>query len=92
MGAMGSDMAVETADVVIQTDEPGKVAEAVAIGKRTRRIVYQNIILAIGVKLIVMILEVWRGKSMGSCICRQWSSIACCYEQYTCILNEKSGI
>ena len=59
MGAMGSDMAVETADVVIQTDEPGKVAEAVAIGKRTRRIVYQNIILAIGVKLIVMILGVF---------------------------------
>ena len=59
MGAMGSDMAVETADVVIQTDEPGKVAEAVAIGKRTRRIVYQNIVFAIGVKLLVMILGVF---------------------------------
>lgn len=59
MGAMGSDMAVETADVVIQTDEPGKVAEAIAIGKRTRRIVYQNIVFAIGVKLLVMILGVF---------------------------------
>ena len=59
MGAMGSDMAVETADVVIQTDEPGKVAEAVAIAKRTRRIVYQNIVFAIGVKLLVMILGVF---------------------------------
>ena len=59
MGAMGSDMAVETADVVIQTDEPGKVAEAVAIGKRTRRIVYQNIVFAIGVKLLMMILGVF---------------------------------
>jgi Cd2+/Zn2+-exporting ATPase len=59
MGAMGSDMAVETADVVIQTDEPGKVAEAVAIGKRTRRIVYQNIVFAIGVKVLVMILGVF---------------------------------
>lgn len=56
MGAMGADMAVETADVVIQTDRPSKVAEAIAIGRHTRTIVKQNIGFAIGVKMAVMIL------------------------------------
>lgn len=58
MGALGSDMAVETADVVIQTDQPSRVAEAVTLGRRTRRIVIQNIAFAIGVKVLVMILGV----------------------------------
>ena len=58
MGKMGADMAVETADVVIQTDEPLKVAEAIAIGRCTRRIVLQNIIFAIGVKVLVMVLGI----------------------------------
>ena len=58
MGKMGADMAVETADVVIQTDDPLKVAEAIAIGRRTRRIVLQNIIFAIGVKVLVMALGI----------------------------------
>ena len=58
MGAMGSDMAVETADIVIQTDQPSRVAEAVTLGRRTRRIVSQNIALAIGVKVLVMLLGV----------------------------------
>lgn len=58
MGALGSDMAVETADVVIQTDQPSRVAEAVTLGRRTRRIVMQNIAFAIGVKVLVMILGV----------------------------------
>ena len=58
MGSLGSDMAVETADVVIQTDQPSRVADAVTLGKRTRRIVTQNIAFAIGVKLLVMILGV----------------------------------
>ena len=58
MGALGSDMAVETADVVIQTDQPSRVAEAVTLGRRTRRIVTQNITFAIGVKVLVMILGV----------------------------------
>ncbi len=56
MGGLGSDAAIETADVVIQTDQPGKVAEAIRIGKRTHRIVWQNISLAIGVKLLVLLL------------------------------------
>ena len=56
MGGLGSDAAIETADVVIQTDQPSKVAEAIKIGKLTRRIVWQNISLAFGVKLLVLIL------------------------------------
>lgn len=56
MGGLGSDVAIETADVIIQTDQPSKIATAIKIGKATRRIVIQNIILAFGVKLIVLIL------------------------------------
>ena len=58
MGGLGSDMAVETADVVIQTDQPSRVAEAVTLGKRTRRIVKQNITLALAMKVLVMVLGV----------------------------------
>jgi len=58
MGGLGSDMAIETADVVIQTDQPSRVAEAIAIGQRTGRIVKQNIIFAIAVKVLVMVLGV----------------------------------
>ena len=56
MGGLGSDAAIETADVVIQTDQPSKVAEAIKVGKLTRRIVWQNMSLAFGVKLLVLIL------------------------------------
>ena len=56
MGGLGSDAAIETADVVIQTDQPSKVAEAIKVGKLTRRIIWQNVSLAVGVKLLVLIL------------------------------------
>lgn len=56
MGAMGSDAAIETANVVIQTDQPSKIATAIKIGKATRKIVIQNIVLAFAVKIIVLIL------------------------------------
>lgn len=56
MGTLGSDIAIETADVVIQTDDPGRLADAIRIGRRTRRIVRENIVLALGVKVAVMIL------------------------------------
>ena len=56
MGGLGSDMAVETADVVIQTDQPSRVADAIHLGRRTKTIVIENIALAIGVKVLVMIL------------------------------------
>ena len=56
MGGLGSDAAIETADVVIQTDQPSRVATAIRAGRQTRRIVWQNISLAFGVKLLVLIL------------------------------------
>lgn len=56
MGGLGSDAAIETADVVIQNDQPSKVAQAIKIGKLTSRIIWQNISLAFGVKLLVLIL------------------------------------
>ena len=56
MGGLGSDAAVETADVVIQTDQPSRVATAIRIGRRTRRIVWQNVGMAIGIKVLVMVL------------------------------------
>jgi Cd2+/Zn2+-exporting ATPase len=56
MGGLGSDAAIEAADIVIMTDEPSKIATAIGIAKRTRRIVYQNIIFALGVKSIFLLL------------------------------------
>lgn len=56
MGGLGSDAAIETADVVIQTDQPSRIVTAIQIGKATRRVVWQNIGFAFGVKLIVMVL------------------------------------
>jgi Cd2+/Zn2+-exporting ATPase len=56
MGGLGSDAAIETADVIIQTDHPSKISTAIRIGKATKRIVWQNIFLAFGVKFIVLLL------------------------------------
>ncbi len=56
MGGLGSDATIETADVVIQDDRPSKIPMAINIGRETRKIVWQNIILAFGVKAIVLIL------------------------------------
>ncbi|MPM11318.1 Cadmium, zinc and cobalt-transporting ATPase [bioreactor metagenome] len=57
MGGLGSDAAIEAADVVIMTDEPSKIATAMRISKKTLKIANQNIILAIGIKVIVLILS-----------------------------------
>ncbi len=56
MGGLGSDATIETADIVIQDDKPSKIPIAIKIGKETRKIVWQNITLAFGVKAIVLIL------------------------------------
>lgn len=56
MGGLGSDAAIETADVVIQTDQPSKVATAILLGRRTRHIVWQNITFALLVKLVILAL------------------------------------
>jgi len=56
MGGLGSDAAIETADVIIQTDQPSKIATAIHIGNATNKIIWQNIYLALGVKILVLIL------------------------------------
>ena len=56
MGGLGSDAAIETADVVLMTDAPSKVSEAIAIGQKTHRIVLQNIYLAMGIKGLFIVL------------------------------------
>lgn len=56
MGGLGSDATIETADVVIQDDKPSKIPMAIYIGKQTKKIVWQNISLAFGVKAIVLVL------------------------------------
>lgn len=56
MGAMGSDAAIEAADVVLMDDKPSNIARTVTIARKTMAIVWQNIIFAIGVKVVIMIL------------------------------------
>ena len=56
MGGLGSDAAIEAADVVIMTDEPSKIAQGIKISKKIYKIVWQNIIFALGIKIIVMVL------------------------------------
>ena len=56
MGAMGSDAAIEAADVVLMDDKPSKIAKAMEISRRTLRIVRQNIVFALGVKVLVLLL------------------------------------
>ncbi|HSQ88993.1 heavy metal translocating P-type ATPase [Romboutsia sp.] len=56
MGGLGSDAAIEAADVVLMTDEPIKISKAIEIARKTNKIVWQNIIFALGVKIIVLIL------------------------------------
>lgn len=57
MGAGGTDAAVETADVVLATDDPLRVADAIRAGRSTRRLVWENVTLAIGIKTIVLVLS-----------------------------------
>jgi Cd2+/Zn2+-exporting ATPase len=56
MGGVGSDAAIEAADIVIMNDEIGKIATAMKIARKTKSIVMQNIVFALGVKLLIMIL------------------------------------
>ena len=56
MGGLGSDAAIEAADVVLMTDEPGKLVEAIGIARETRKIVVQNIVFALGIKGIFLVL------------------------------------
>lgn len=56
MGGLGSDAAIEAADIVIMTDEPSKIVSAIKVARKTRRIVWQNIIFAMGIKVIVLLM------------------------------------
>ena len=56
MGAMGSDAAIEAADVVLMDDHPSKIAKAMRVARKTMRIVWQNIVFALGVKLLILVL------------------------------------
>ncbi len=59
MGGLGSDAAIETADVVLMTDKPSSIAKSVKIAKKTKRLVVQNIVLALGVKAVFLILAIF---------------------------------
>ena len=56
MGGLGSDAAIEASDVVLMTDEPSRLADAIRVAKRTRIIVMQNIVFAIGIKVLFLLL------------------------------------
>lgn len=68
MGGLGSDAAIEAADVVIMTDEPSKIATTMKISKKTLKIAHQNIVFAIGVKIIVLILSAFGITTMWAAI------------------------
>jgi len=68
MGALGSDAAIEAADVVLMTDEPSKLPQAVKVAKFTERIVWQNIIFALGVKSLFLVLGAFGVASMWEAV------------------------
>lgn len=68
MGGLGSDAAIEAADVVIMTDEPSKIATTMKISKKTLKIARQNIVFAIGIKIIVLILSAFGITTMWAAI------------------------
>ena len=68
MGGLGSDAAIEAADVVIMTDEPSKIATAMKTSKKTLKIAHQNIVFAIGIKIIVLILSAFGIATMWAAI------------------------
>lgn len=68
MGALGSDAAIETADVVLMTDSPSKVVAAIDLAKRTRQIVWQNIFFAMSVKLLFIVLGMFGFATMWEAV------------------------
>ncbi|HKL79198.1 MAG TPA: heavy metal translocating P-type ATPase [Mobilitalea sp.] len=68
MGGLGSDAAIEAADIVIMTDEPSKIATVIKISQRTLRIAHQNIFFAIGIKVIVLILSAFGYATMWAAV------------------------
>ena len=68
MGGLGSDAAIEAADVVLMTDEPSKIVDAIHLSKRTMRIVKENIVFAIFVKILVLILSAFGLSTMWEAV------------------------
>jgi Cd2+/Zn2+-exporting ATPase len=68
MGGVGSDAAIEAADVVLMTDEPSKIADAIRISKKTRTIVMQNIVFALVVKAVILALGAMGYATMGEAV------------------------
>ncbi|WP_270268460.1 heavy metal translocating P-type ATPase [Enterococcus faecium] len=68
MGGLGSDAAIEAVDVVIMNDQPSKIAEAIHLAKKTLKIVKQNIVFAIGIKILVLSLGAFGFASMGDAV------------------------
>jgi Cd2+/Zn2+-exporting ATPase len=68
MGGVGSDAAIEAADIVIMTDEPSKIAEAIKIAKKTKKIVMQNIVFALSVKIVILTLAVFGISTMWEAV------------------------
>ena len=68
MGGVGSDAAIEAADIVIMTDEPSKIVNVIKLSKKTMRIVKENIIFAISIKVGVLILSAWGMSTMWEAV------------------------
>ena len=68
MGGLGSDAAIEAADVVLMTDEPSKIVDAIHLSKKTMRIVKENIVFAICIKILVLILSAWGISTMWEAV------------------------
>ena len=68
MGGLGADSAIEAADIVIMTDQPSKIISAMKLSKKTMRIVKENIIFAIAVKVLVLILTAFGLSSMWQAV------------------------
>jgi Cd2+/Zn2+-exporting ATPase len=68
VGGVASDAAIEAADIVLMTGQPSKLAEAIAVARKTRAIVVQNIVLALGVKAVVMGLGLFGLASMWEAV------------------------
>ncbi|MBR3151609.1 MAG: cadmium-translocating P-type ATPase, partial [Erysipelotrichaceae bacterium] len=81
MGALGSDAAIEAADIVLMDDNVTKIAEAIRIARKTNRIVYENIWFAIGVKVLVLILSALGFTNMW------WAVFADVGVAFLCVLN-----
>jgi len=68
MGGVGADSSIEAADIVIMTDEPSKIVNAINLSRRTMRIVKENIIFAIFIKVLVLVLTAFGASNMWQAV------------------------